>query len=154
MTISAQTIRKMGIITPFNERTVFGGMSYGLSICGYDIRIAQSLIMNGGEHMRFRLASTIEHFSMPNNVMGRVCDKSTWARRGLAVQNTIIEPGWRGYLTLELSANSPSFLNIEKGMPIAQVTFEFLDEPAEKVYSGKYQDQENRPVEAKLEVGE
>lgn len=151
MILSAQTIRKHNIITPFHERTVFKGMSFGLSSCGYDVRIAQNLTMNVGEYMRFRLASTIEHFNMPNNVVGRVCDKSTWARRGLAVQNTIIEPGWRGHLTLELSVNGPSFIDLKEGMPIAQIVFEFLDEPTEQEYNGKYQDQENRPVEAKLE---
>ena len=34
--------------------------------------------------------------------MGIVHDKSTWARRGLVVQNTVIEPGWHGYLTIEV----------------------------------------------------
>ena len=43
---------------------------------------------------------------MPSDVLGQVCDKSTWARRGVAVQNTIIEPGWRGYLTVELTNHS------------------------------------------------
>src|ERR1700678_1313663 len=103
MILSAQAIRRCGIITPFYERTVENGLSYGLSSCGYDVRVAQDIMMNANEFMRFRLASTIEHFNMPNFLVGRVHDKSTWARRGLAVQNTIIEPGWRGHLTLELS---------------------------------------------------
>ena len=73
---------------------------------------------------------------------GRVADKSTLARLGVAVQNTVIEPGWRGFLTLELSYTPVSWrrprLVIEAGSPIAQVIFEPIDcETAG--YDGKYQ---------------
>ena len=151
MILSAQTIRKYGIITPFHERSICEGMSFGLSSCGYDVRIAQEIHLNPSAYVRFRLASTIEHFVMPNNIVGRVHDKSTWARMGLAVQNTIIESGWRGHLTLELSLNGIEPLLIKAGSPIAQIVFEFLDEPTEQPYSGKYQDQIAEPVKAKFE---
>ena len=75
-------------------------MSYGLSIAGYDIRIAQSLWV--APH-GCALASTIEHIDMPLDVIARVAEKSTWARQFLCVQNTIFEPGWRGYPTIELT---------------------------------------------------
>ncbi len=150
MILSAQSIRRQGIITPFCERTVEQGLSYGLSSCGYDVRIREQVIFRGA--FQFSLASTIEHFKMPMNVVGRVHDKSTWARRGLAIQNTIIEPGWRGFLTLELSNNNHNnILRIEAGAPIAKIIFELLDEPTEAGYNGKYQDQPNWPVDAKLE---
>lgn len=155
--LSAQTIRKIKLITPFVERGVFQGMSYGLSACGYDVRIAEDLFLpsNG-----FSLASTIERFTIPKNVVGRVCDKSSWKRRGLSVGNTIIEPGWCGYLTLELElANihfrtpDPKFagITIFKGTPIAQILFEFLDEETEQPYNGKYQNQEAGPQKARFE---
>lgn len=149
MILSAQSIRSRNIITPFFERTVFNGMSFGLSSCGYDLRVAQEI--NLDERMFFTLASTLEHFNMPNDIVGRVCDKSSLARRGLAVQNTIVEPGWRGYLTLELSNNWKNNLHLSAGSPIAQVVFEYLDEPTEQPYAGKYQDQEAMPVRAKYE---
>lgn len=148
MILSAQTIRKYGIVTPFCERTVIHGMSFGLSSCGYDIRIAQDEMMF---RQNFFLASSIEHFEMPDNVVGRVCDKSTLVRKGLSVHNTIIEPSWRGYLTLELYYTGLPPLFLRAGQPIAQVLFEFLDEPTEQPYSGKYQDQIAEPVEAKDE---
>ncbi len=150
MILSAQTIRKRALIRPFHERTVVNGMSFGLSSCGYDVRIKQDMIVPVG---RFKLASTIEHFWMPNDIVGRVHDKSTLARLGLAVQNTIIEPGWRGHLTLEISNNGYRDHKLEAGQPIAQIIFELLDEPTEQVYNGKYQDQADEPVEAKLENG-
>jgi dCTP deaminase len=150
MILSAQSIRRHGIISPFNERTVVRGLSYGLSSCGYDVRVKEQVVLRKG--FTFSLASTIEHFDMPLSVVGRVHDKSTWARRGLAIQNTIIEPGWRGYLTLELSNNCPeNTIVIESGDPIAQIIFELLDEPTEAPYTGKYQDQPGRPVGPKLE---
>lgn len=133
---------------PFSERAVAFGMSYGLSSCGYDVRSDQELILPA---KGFALISTLERFIMPTDVVGRVHDKSTWARLGLAVQNTVIEPGWRGYLTLELSNNGYDIVEIKRGQPIAQIVFELLDEPTEAPYTGKYQDQEQRPVEAKWE---
>lgn len=90
MILSAQSIRKSNIIHPFHERTVVNGLSFGLSHCGYDVRCAQTLLLTSLSP--FRLASTVEFFRMPANIAGRVHDKSTWARQGLAVQNTIIEP--------------------------------------------------------------
>lgn len=85
---------------------------------------------------------------MPNNVVGVVHDKSTWARLGLTVQNTIIEPGWHGYLTLEIVNHSRMNITLKNGMPIAQVLFHFLDETTEQPYSGKYQNQSKIAVEA------
>jgi len=88
---------------------------------------------------------------MPLDLLGRVTDKSTWARRFLTVQNTIIEPGWCGYLTLELTNHSDVDIHIMRGMPIAQIIFDVLDEPTEKPYMGKYQNQQSGPVAARLQ---
>lgn len=148
MILSAQSIRKRGIVSPFSERTRLFGMTFGLGPAGYDIRIDQDVALRPGEA---KLASSIEHFEMPCDVLGKVADKSTWARKFLAVQNTIIEPGWRGFLTLELSNHGSFPIQISKGMPIAQIIFELLDEPTERPYEGKYQDQQAGAVEAIFE---
>jgi dCTP deaminase len=123
-------------------------MTYGLGPAGYDVRIDQYLTMVPGSSM---LASTMERFQMPLDLLGRVTDKSTWARRFLTVQNTIIEPGWCGYLTLELTNHSDVDIHIMRGMPIAQIIFDVLDEPTEKPYMGKYQNQQSGPVAARLQ---
>lgn len=152
MILSAQSIRRRcltaAMIEPFTERDTFAGMSYGLSVAGYDVRIAERTILEPGN---FKLASTVERFLMPADVIGSVRDKSTWARRGLTVQNTVIEPGWRGYLTIELCNHGGDILILGKGFPVAQVIFELLDEPTQIPYSGKYQDQQSGPVAAKFE---
>ena len=87
---------------------------------------------------------------MPSDLLGLVHDKSTWARRGLSVFNTVIEPGWRGFLTLELVNHGQNSLRLVAGQGIAQVVFHVLDEPTEQPYpaEAKYQDQPYGPVGA------
>lgn len=123
------------------------GYSYGLAECGYDITIAQNVTLH--PFRRFKLASAIEEFDMPSNLCAIVHDKSTWARQGLSVFNTVIEPGWKGFLTLELVYHGWKPLRIKKGTGIAQVIFHELTE--ERNYSGKYQNQEEGPVNAKYD---
>lgn len=94
----------------------------------------------------FVLASAIERFIMPPDLVGIVHDKSTWARQGLSVFNTVIEPGWEGYLTLELAFRGNEPVHIPAGAGIAQVIFHETFERA--AYAGKYQNQDNRPVAA------
>lgn len=139
------------LITPFVERSVFAGMTYGLSAAGYDLRIDQDVKISPTTYRgSFLLASTIERFQMPTDLLAVVHDKSTWARRGLAVQNTVVEPGWGGYLTLELSNYGDDVLIIERGTPIAQIVFHLLVEPTEEPYRGRYQNQDPGPQAARL----
>lgn len=143
-----------------------GGTSYGLGEAGYDIRIKQGIrfkqdihdghrfiITELGDQLdeyskgRFALASAIEQFQMPDDLVGIVHDKSTWARRGLSVFNTVIEPGWKGFLTLELVYHGEGELIIPAGSGIAQVVF--TETQCRVAYSGKYQNQEDKPVPAR-----
>lgn len=121
------------------------GVTWGLSEAGYDIRIKQGLWLH--PLRRFWLASTVERFQMPRHLVGVVHDKSTWARRGLSVFNTVIEPGWEGWLTLELVYHGLRPLKIPAGAGIAQVLFHELAMQA--AYVGRYQDAPDRPQVAK-----
>lgn len=143
--VGAAGLKRSGVLSPFVDRAIFNGLSYGASNAGYDIRIDQDLVLRGGE---FKLASAVEYFEMPHDLVAIVHDKSTWARKGLQVFNTVVEPGWRGYLTLELVNHSTQYLRFTRGDPIAQVVFHSLDVPTDRPYSGKYQDQPRRPVGA------
>lgn len=141
------------------------GVSYGLSEAGYDIRIKQSISFTkegdkfitgvmypdgpSFEDGRFCIASAIEEFDMPDDLVGIVHDKSTWARQGLSVFNTVIEPGWKGELTLELVYHGNTGLVIPAGAGIAQVIFHQLSVP--KKYEGKYQGQSGGPIPARFE---
>lgn len=144
-----------------------GGTSFGLGEAGYDIRIKQRIVFNENNKVvrwnvdlvneqglptgeseemngKFVIASSIEQFQMPEDLAGIVHDKSTWARRGLSVFNTVIEPGWKGFLTLELVYYGEGELVIPAGSGIAQVIFHKTAEPAS--YTGKYQNQGDEPI--------
>ena len=132
------------------------GVSHGLSEAGYDIRIKQNIQFQKGNLVvvdgfpsfgKFVLASAIEEFDMPEMLVGIVHDKSTWARKGLSVFNTVIEPNWKGFLTLELVYHGDKDLHIPAGSGIAQVIFHELTNPGK--YEGKYQNQEDEPVPAR-----
>lgn len=134
--------------------------SHGLSEAGYDIRLKQDVKFmphswSGGPKVsvdwhemtgRFTIASAIEEFDMPVDMVGVVHDKSTWARKGLSIFNTVIEPGWKGFLTLELVYHGEEVLHIPAGTGIAQVLFH--NTAVTSSYDGKYQNQPNQPVEA------
>lgn len=143
----------LGMVT---EKMNIHGTSYGLAEAGYDIRIREKIVFTAGVNHprvvssmpdgsntkgnpgRFILASAIERFQMPYNLVGTVRDKSTWARKGLSVFNTVIEPGWNGILTLELVFNGNENLIIEAGSGIAQVLFGELSDYGNYGH-GKYQ---------------
>lgn len=93
----------------------------------------------------FRLVSSIEVVAAPTDEMGVVHDKSTWARRGVTVQNTLIQPGWRGYLTLEVTNHSWRFHVLRRGDRLAQVVFHQMADVSGPAYSGRYQNQERGP---------
>lgn len=120
--------------------------SYGLSECGYDIRLAQDVWLFPGR--RFVLASAMEKFRVPTNLMGRVLNKSTWARLGVDVsRSTNLEPGWVGFLTLEITYSRLKPLFIQKGHGIGQVIFEEIQN--NRQYEGKYQNQGYGPQAAR-----
>lgn len=161
-------LKRAPILNMVRTKETANGTTYGLGEAGYDIRIKQdvtfakrgvtSIIMERifpkfcepvdiqTGYGQFTLASAMEEFDMPDNLVGVVHDKSSWARRGLSVFNTVIEPGWKGFLTLELVYHGYKELHLPAGSGIAQVLFHELYRPA--VYAGRYQNQEDRPIGA------
>ena len=140
------------------------GVSFGLGEAGYDIRLKQTVRFRSRffglirwvevqdvdtkkityHRGRFALASALEYFKMPGNLVGVVHDKSTWARHGLSVFNTVIEPGWEGFLTLELVYHGNKDLTIYAGSGIGQVIFHQTLNQSH--YNGKYQFQSSEPI--------
>jgi dCTP deaminase len=152
MILSAQSIVSRRVetpmISPMVKSSVVNGMTFGLGPSGYDIRIKETILMLP---KGYRLASSIEYFNLPDDIMARVHDKSSWARRGITVQNTVAEPGWYGFLTLEIKNHNWYPYIIKAGSPIAQIVFETLDEPTVLPYKGKYQGQASGPQKAIFE---
>jgi dCTP deaminase len=99
---------------------------------------------------KFWLASTVERFEIPNNVVGVVRDKSTLARRGVFMSHGLLDPGFKGHVTLEFVNHSSTGILLEPGMPIGQVTFQRVAAPVSRPYGHEqlrshYQDQEATP---------
>lgn len=81
------------------------------------------------------LASLVERVRIPSSVVARIEGKSTWARRFLTVHSAgFIDPGFFGDITLELKNDSMERIDIVPGVPIAQLSFQSLDSPAERPY--------------------
>ena len=149
-------------------------ISYGLSSAGYDIRVTDEfkifspVVGYGGIAVdpknfdkrllqdfkgsvceipphSFILCRSLERFCIPTDIIATCLGKSTYARCGIIVNVTPLEPGWRGVLTIEISNTSPSPVKVYANEGIAQLVFSKLKGPALVSYEtkgGKYQDQE------------
>ena len=145
-----------GMIEPFVEaQRREGCISYGLSSYGYDARVADEFkiftnvdnaIVDPKDfaHNSFALARTVEYFRVPRDVLVICLGKSTYARCGIIVNVTPLEPGWEGHVTLEFSNTTPLPARIYANEGVAQVIFIESDEVCETSYrdrGGKYQGQ-------------
>jgi dCTP deaminase len=162
-----------GMIEPFESGQVRNGaISYGCSSFGYDIRVADEykvftnvhgvvvdpkafdarsfVDIKGEGHClippnSFALARTLEYFRIPSDTLVICVGKSTYARCGIIVNVTPLEPEWEGHLTLEISNTTPLPAKIYSNEGIAQLLFFEGDEVPSVTYaqrSGKYQKQE------------
>jgi len=146
-------------------------VSFGTSSYGYDIRCSsefklftnlnstivdpknfdeKSFVDVTGDHCvippnSFALARTKERFRIPRNVLVLCLGKSTYARCGIIVNVTPLEPEWEGHVTLEFSNTTPLPAKIYANEGVAQVIFLESDEVCETSYrdrGGKYQGQQ------------
>jgi len=93
----------------------------------------------------FALARTVEYFRIPRDVLVVCLGKSTYARCGIIVNVTPLEPEWEGHVTLEFSNTTPLPAKIYANEGVAQMLFFESDEPCETSYrdrGGKYQGQQ------------
>ena len=93
----------------------------------------------------FALAETIEYFDIPRDVLAVCVGKSTYARCGIIVNVTPLEPEWRGRVTIEISNTTPLPAKIYANEGIAQMLFLRAENSCSISYAdknGKYQDQE------------
>lgn len=101
----------------------------------------------------FALANTVEWFDMPRNVLTICLGKSTYARCGIIVNVTPLEPEWKGSVTLEFSNTTPLPAKIYAGEGVAQMLFFESDEECETSYAdrgGKYMGQAAEPTAPRL----
>ncbi len=161
-----------GMITPFVEKQNSKDViSYGLSSYGYDCRVSDEFMIftnvdnaivdpkNFSENSfverktdicvippnSFALARTVETFRVPRDVLVICLGKSTYARCGLIVNVTPLEPEWEGQVTLEISNTTPLPAKVYANEGVAQFLFFKGDRPCETSYadrSGKYMGQQ------------
>jgi dCTP deaminase len=89
----------------------------------------------------FALGTSLELISMPANIIGLCDGKSTYARCGVIVNVTPIEPGWSGYLTMHIANPSPFPVRIYANEGIVQIMLYELSSSVEHAYTGFYQNQ-------------
>ena len=171
---------KKGMIDPFSDKQVREGViSFGLSSYGYDIRIADEFKIFRSTHdvmldpkvldqksfidfkgdiciippNSFVLARSVEYFRIPRETIAICLGKSTYARCGIIINVTPLEPVWEGYVTIEISNTAPVQTRIYANEGIAQILFLEAAEVCETSYAdkaGKYQAQKNITL-AKME---
>ena len=159
------------MINPFvSEQKSSKNISYGLSSFGYDARVSNefkiftdvdSAIVDPKNFNKnsfvsrtnneciippnsFALASTVEYFKIPQDILVICLGKSTYARCGIIVNVTPLEPGWEGHVTLEFSNTTPLPAKIYANEGAAQLIFLKGNENPETTYAqrkGKYMKQ-------------
>lgn len=163
--------QEQGMISPFDASNVGeGGISFGVSSYGYDIRLAdefkiftnlyaavidpknidpRNFVDFKGDsciipHNSFVLGRSLEYFKIPRDILAICVGKSTYARCGVSVNVTPLEPEWEGFITISISNNSPLPTRIYANEGIAQLIFLEASEVCQTSYAdkkGKYQKQ-------------
>ena len=163
--------KSKGMIKPFvDKQNRRGKVSFGLSSYGYDARVSNEfkIFTNVNSEIvdpknfkpsnfvtkkvteciippnSFVLASTVEYFKIPEDVLVVCLGKSTYARCGIIVNVTPLEPGWEGHVTLEFSNTTPLPAKIYANEGVAQFIFLKGNEKPKVSYSdrkGKYMGQ-------------
>ena len=163
--------KQKGMIKPFVDKQVRKGkISFGLSSYGYDARVSnefkiftnvnsgivdpkvfkkESFVTKIGKECiippnSFALARTMEYFKIPDEILVICLGKSTYARCGIIVNVTPLEPEWEGHVTLEFSNTTNLPAKIYAGEGVAQMLFFESDEECKTSYKdrgGKYQGQ-------------
>ena len=167
-------LAERGMIKDFFNEPYQPGLSAGLTSCGYDARLSSEFYMVRGDMLGwidplrgvidaemenvsicdddvcvlnpgdFILGRTIETFNMPEDVAAVCWGKSTYARCGIHVNVTPLEPGWCGQVTLEIFNQAPRAVGLHPGRGICQFQFHRLQESPSITYAdkgGKYQGQ-------------
>jgi len=167
MVKSDKWIKRMaekGMIEPFSPEKIKKGISFGLSSYGYDFTLSDEFMIFKGkiaspkkitenDFEKFKgkickippnsyvLGKSMEYFRIPRDVIGIVFGKSTYARSGIIINVTPLEPEWEGYITVQIANLTPVEAEIYSYEGIGQIIFISSEEICERSYkdlSGKY----------------
>ncbi len=107
-----------------------------LNPAGYDLRSSSEVVI---KPKRYKLTATLETVELGLKVTGSLHIRSSLAREGIIGGFAVVDPGFRGQLTLNLHNFGEREITIREGEPIVQIVFHELGSPARKGYSGLYQ---------------
>lgn len=108
-----------------------------LSPAGYDLRAGMAYAIPVG---KVELVHTMERVELPADIAGQIFIRSSFAREGLVGSFALVDPGFRGQLTLAFLNMGKADAAIAEGERVAQLVLTRLESPAEKPYAGRYQD--------------
>jgi dCTP deaminase len=120
--------KRMLNIIPFSKER--------LTSAGYDFASLSATDLRLGSH---KLISTLESIELSAQILATIHLKSSFAREGVIGSFAIIDPGYKGKLTLSVYNAGTSVIHIKENEPIVQVVFHRTGEPSTQPYNGKYQ---------------
>ena len=117
------------VIDPFDELS--------LNPAGYDLRLSSDKVLGPSEHC---LVATMEKVELGGDLVGILHIRSSLAREGILASLALVDPGFRGQLTISLSNSGRKTVQLKRGERFVQLTVLRLGKPAAKMYKGRYQD--------------
>ena len=107
-----------------------------LNPAGYDLRSSSEVVI---KPKQYELTATLESVELGLKATASLHIRSSLARDGVIGSFAVVDPGFRGQLTLNLHNDGEKEITIQKGEPIVQIVFHRLGSPARKGYGGIYQ---------------
>ena len=117
------------ILDPFEADCLNGG--------GYDLRMDLDTTIQPGQR---KLVATLERVELSADLVGTLHIRSSMARAGIIGSLALVDPGFRGQLTILLFNSSSEEFALKRGDRFLQLTFHLLSTKARRVYRGRYQD--------------
>jgi len=117
------------VLSPFDPSSLNGA--------GYDLRMGMEAAIAAGKH---QLAATMERVELPDDLTGTLHIRSSLARAGILASLALVDPGFRGQLTISLYNAGTETFSMSKGDKFVQMVLHRLDRKTERPYRGRYQD--------------
>jgi dCTP deaminase len=127
--IERRVMDKSLVLEPFDSSSLGGA--------GYDLRLAEDVALLAGKHT---LVATMERVELPCDLAGTLHIRSSLARAGIFASLALVDPGFRGQLTISLYNGGSAPFNMSKGDRFVQMVLHSLSANAQRPYRGKYQD--------------
>jgi dCTP deaminase len=108
-----------------------------LNPAGYDLRCSKTVVIKSTKH---ELVATLETVELGLNIVAFMFIRSSLAREGIIGSFAVIDPGFRGQLTLNMTNVGDKEVTLHEGERIVQIVFHRLGDSAKKGYNGSYQD--------------